>query len=237
MSGKKKSLENESPKTQMEEEIGKKEIENENEKDINGVTEGALHALGKMLPGLGDLVKGLEKSEAFQERLKSANAEVERQITKGTPLRTVQGSRPSIIPPKTTLKVSRSILGDDKEQESSFDGHTSFGSRSSQSQKKAQSTQRSASAQNPPNFPNCQNAQREVITDIFDEGDHLKVIAELPGIEEKDIAIDIRDKNLKISANVAGKKYYKELELPCTVKKEYQSSCKNGILQIVMEKA
>ena len=190
------------------------------EEEIKGITEGALHALGRMAPGFGDLIKGLEKSDAFQERIKAANAEMEKQIKKAPPLRKVEGSRASIIPPKTTLKVSRSILDDEEDTTPPHGGwrsHNTEGERSSPSN----------SAPQP---------QREVITDVFDEGDHIKIVAELPGVEEKDISIAVDGKHLGISAEVAGRKYHKELELPSQVETTYQSSCKNGILQIVAKK-
>jgi len=51
---------------EMEEEIRKLKDEQE-EDDAEGITQGALRGLGKIIPGFGELVKGLEKSEAFQE--------------------------------------------------------------------------------------------------------------------------------------------------------------------------
>jgi HSP20 family molecular chaperone IbpA len=202
MTDDKKELENEQPKPEKDE---KDKKDNE---EINGVTEGALHALGRLAPGFGDIVKGLEKSEAFQERIKEANAEIERQLKKAPPLRKVEGTRKSIIPPKTTLKVSRSILDEEptRRQQDSRDLHGG------------------------------QSPQRDVIADIFDEGEYVKVIAELPGVEEKDITVEIKDNYLMISAQAMGRKFSKQLELPDAVKKEWQSSYKNGILQIRFEK-
>jgi HSP20 family protein len=167
------------------------------EEEVRGVTEGALRGLGKIIPGLGELVKGLEKSEAFQERLKAADAEVERQLEKAPPLKRVVGTRKSIIPPKTTLKVSQTTLSEEAVVPLS---------------------------------------QREVVADIFDEGDYLKVIAELPGVDEKDIKVEVRDNLLILSAQATGRKYYKEVELPCLVKNELNLTYKNGILQISIEK-
>ena len=169
----------------------------EKEEEVSGVTEGALRGLGKIIPGFGELVKGLEKSEAFQERLKAADAEIEHQLEKASPLKKVEGTRGSIIPPKSTLKVSRTTL-------------------------------REESASQPP--------RREVIADVFDEGDYLKVIAELPGIDEKDIKARVKGNQLVISAQAAGRQYYKEIELPCLVKEELNLSYKNGILQVTMKK-
>ena len=181
---------------EMEEEIRKLKDEQE-EDDAEGITQGALRGLGKIIPGFGELVKGLEKSEAFQERLKAANAELERQLEKAPPLKRVEGTRRSIIPPKTTLKVSRTTL-------------------------------REEAAAPPP--------QREVVADIFDESDYLKVIAELPGVDEKDIKAEVRDNLLILSAQATGREYYKEIELPCLVKNELNLTYKNGILVVRIKK-
>jgi HSP20 family protein len=78
--------------------------------------------------------------------------------------------------------------------------------------------------------------QREVVVDIFDEGDYLKVIAEMPGVDEKDIKAEVKDNLLILSAQATGRKYYKEAELPCSVKNELNVTYKNGILQISVAK-
>ncbi|MEA3485999.1 MAG: Hsp20/alpha crystallin family protein [Candidatus Aerophobetes bacterium] len=78
--------------------------------------------------------------------------------------------------------------------------------------------------------------QKEVIVDIFNEGDYIKIIAELPGVEEKNIKTKVKGNLLTISAKGTFKKYYKELILPCLVKEKIDSIYKNGILQIKAEK-
>jgi len=181
---------------EMEEEIRKLKDE-QKDKDTEGVAQGALRGLGKVIPGFGELVKGLEKSEAFQERLKAADAELERQLEKAPPLKRVEGTRRSIIPAKTTLKATRSTL-------------------------------REEAAAPPP--------QREVVADIFDEGDYLKVIAELPGVDEKDIKAEVRDNLLILSAQATARAYYKEIELPCLVKNKLNLTYKNGILVVRIKK-
>jgi len=186
----------EKKKPESEDTIRKSEGDEKGD-EVSGVTEGALRGLGKIIPGLGELVKGLEKSEAFQERLKAADAEVERQLEKAPPLKRAEGTRRSIIPPKTTLKVSRT-------------------------------TPREEAAAQPP--------RREVTADIFDEGNCLKVIAEMPGADEKEIKAEVKDNLLILTAQATGQEYYKEIELPCSVKGELNLTYKNGILQITIEK-
>jgi HSP20 family protein len=74
---------------------------------------------------------------------------------------------------------------------------------------------------------------REPMVDIFEEPDHTLVIAEMPGISEKDIKIVLRDDLLEITATSVDKKYHKEVLLPRAYAREkMQISCNNGILEI-----
>ena len=78
---------------------------------------------------------------------------------------------------------------------------------------------------------------REPIVDIFDEDNHILVIAELPGVEESDIKIDIKGDILTLSAERGEKKYSKEVLLPSKVDETSPiSSYKNGILKIKLER-
>jgi HSP20 family protein len=74
---------------------------------------------------------------------------------------------------------------------------------------------------------------REPMVDIFEEDDCLLVLAELPGIAQQDIRIDLKDDVLTISAERGDKKYRKEVLLPRSVSKEkMQITCNNGVLEI-----
>jgi HSP20 family protein len=74
---------------------------------------------------------------------------------------------------------------------------------------------------------------REPMVDVFEEDDHLLVLAELPGIGKDDVRIDVKDDVLTISAERGDKKYRKEVLLPRSVSKEkIQVSCNNGVLEI-----
>ena len=78
--------------------------------------------------------------------------------------------------------------------------------------------------------------QREPLVDVFDEGNHLLIIAELPGVEEKDIEIQVRVDTLTLSAQSPGQRYLKEVALPCPVEGEAKTSYRNGILQVELTK-
>jgi len=78
---------------------------------------------------------------------------------------------------------------------------------------------------------------REPLVDVFDEDDVLLVIAELPGVEEKDIQIEAREGKIKLSTTTKRRKYAKELELPCPVDEStVESTYKNGVLEIRLRK-
>jgi len=78
---------------------------------------------------------------------------------------------------------------------------------------------------------------REPIVDIFEEGDYIRVMAELPGVKENEINLDIEENTLTISTETPARKYYKKVELPNPVKKDaVESSYRNGILEVKLRK-
>ncbi len=78
---------------------------------------------------------------------------------------------------------------------------------------------------------------REPMVDVFEEEDHLQVLAELPGIAKEDVRIDLKDDVLTIVAERGEKKYRKEVLLPCSVSRQkMQISCHNGVLEIKFRK-
>ena len=78
---------------------------------------------------------------------------------------------------------------------------------------------------------------REPIVDVFDEEERLLVIAELPGVEEKDIHLEVKDDILDLSTETGDRKYNREILLPSAVDAEsMESTYKNGILEIRLKK-
>lgn len=79
--------------------------------------------------------------------------------------------------------------------------------------------------------------EREPITDIFNEEQEIRVYAEMPGVSQEDIKLDLKGDILDISAQSGGRKYRKEVLLPAKVKAEtLVSSYKNGILEVKIGK-
>jgi HSP20 family protein len=74
---------------------------------------------------------------------------------------------------------------------------------------------------------------REPIVDVFEEPKEIHIIAEMPGIEEKDVNLEIKGDILNISAEGEDRKYQKEILLSRSVKSEDMTwTYKNGILDI-----
>jgi len=79
---------------------------------------------------------------------------------------------------------------------------------------------------------------REPMVDVFDEENRILVIAELPGVSEEEIKVDIEGDILKLTASNKDRRYAKEVLLPSKVKAEsVKISYKNGILEITLKKA
>lgn len=79
--------------------------------------------------------------------------------------------------------------------------------------------------------------EREPLTDVFDEKEEVRVYAEMPGVNEEDIKLDLKGDILDILAKSGDKKYHKEILLPVKVKSETLiSSYKNGILEVKIRK-
>ncbi len=74
---------------------------------------------------------------------------------------------------------------------------------------------------------------REPLTDLFEEEDHVLIVAEMPGIEKEDIKVEIRDDILSLSAQKGKKKYRKEVLLPGSFHNDkIEVSCRQGIVEI-----
>jgi HSP20 family protein len=77
---------------------------------------------------------------------------------------------------------------------------------------------------------------REPLTDIYDQGDHISIIAEMPGVSETAVELSVNGMALTIEATGrSGRRYQKDLVLPdnaqtAAMTKNYQ----NGILEITI---
>ena len=77
---------------------------------------------------------------------------------------------------------------------------------------------------------------REPFTDVSTEDGKVKVVAEVPGVEKKDICLECTGNTLTIKVENGDKRFYKELALPCetdpaTAKAVYN----NGLLEVTLD--
>jgi len=79
--------------------------------------------------------------------------------------------------------------------------------------------------------------RREPLVDLIEDDETVKVLAELPGVEKKDIRLRATDHDLTISVDNPMRKYYKELEFPVEVdERSAKSTYINGVLEILFRK-
>jgi HSP20 family protein len=77
---------------------------------------------------------------------------------------------------------------------------------------------------------------REPVVDVLEEGNQIRVIAELPGVSQGDIAYEIAGDVLTISTK-GSRSYHAEVLLPCPAQMEgMQSSYNNGVLELKLKK-
>ena len=79
-------------------------------------------------------------------------------------------------------------------------------------------------------------ASKEPPVDVFDEETHLRVLAELPGVAEKDIKVIMNEAQLVISTDTPTHKYYKEITLPCAPRGQVDKLYRNGVLELTLQK-
>jgi HSP20 family protein len=79
---------------------------------------------------------------------------------------------------------------------------------------------------------------REPLVDVFDEGSEVVVVAEVPGVQEKDIHTELTGDVLALSATGDKRKYQKEILLPAAVDQgAHQQSYQNGYLELRFKKS
>lgn len=74
---------------------------------------------------------------------------------------------------------------------------------------------------------------REPLVDMFSCRGKTLVVAELPGVDEKDIQISLSGKSLEIKVDKGERKYYRKIELPkAFTKSRMKKKYNNGVLEL-----
>ncbi|MFW6117356.1 MAG: Hsp20/alpha crystallin family protein [Thermoproteota archaeon] len=79
--------------------------------------------------------------------------------------------------------------------------------------------------------------QREPLIDIMEADGELEIVAELPGVEKKDIQLRGTEDSLTVSVDTPERKYHKKVELPTKIDlKQAKSTYNDGVLTITIPK-
>ncbi|MCJ7699633.1 Hsp20/alpha crystallin family protein [Candidatus Bathyarchaeota archaeon] len=79
--------------------------------------------------------------------------------------------------------------------------------------------------------------EREPLVDIVETDGEVQVVAELPGVEKKDIKLTSTEEELTISVDAPEHKYFKKIVFPAKVRvKEAKTQYKNGVLEVTLPK-
>ena len=196
-----------------------------------GVAEGVVADLGRMIPGLQTLIDAASQMPEFRRRLASIDEEIKRKF-KEEPLRRVSGevargvgSRRMGIPPG----VRRGRLGPPV---SARTGKVWSSSKPRVSEPRALATGRSG----PPTVHISPQTPDQLPIDVFDEGDKLVVLAEYAGLKRRDIAVSLEGAALVIAIDRPQGKSVQRVELPCEVTGQPNVSLAKGILKIQVRK-
>lgn len=73
--------------------------------------------------------------------------------------------------------------------------------------------------------------------DVFDEGDRIFVVADIGGVREEDIVVDVTKDRLALSAGGYEERFREEIALPAEVNPDTLTrSYTNGVLAVSLEK-
>lgn len=77
---------------------------------------------------------------------------------------------------------------------------------------------------------------REVAIDVFDEGDEVVAVAELPGLSEAEIAVTVDGRELMIDGFKPGRRFSGSVMLPSEVMAGWVVTTRNGLVEIRFRK-
>jgi HSP20 family protein len=76
----------------------------------------------------------------------------------------------------------------------------------------------------------------EPLVDVIEESDHVLVLAEMQGVADEDIQLELNGDILTLHAEKGSKKYHKEIVLPRSFdSRALERTCRNGILELKLK--
>jgi len=86
-------------------------------------------------------------------------------------------------------------------------------------------------------FAGFEGAGSNTHVDVLDEGETVRVVADLPGVEKDDIRVAVSGDSLKIQASGDEREYDERVSLPAEVDDDTgEATYNNGVLEIAFEK-
>ena len=76
--------------------------------------------------------------------------------------------------------------------------------------------------------------ERNIPVDIFEKEKKMRVIAELPNVNEEDVRLDLNESTLIISANRGNRSYHKRVKLPRAYENIIGKIYNSGILEVTL---
>jgi len=193
-----------------------------------GLAEGIAAALGRLVPGLGGLIKSASQMPEFQQRLAAIDEEVKRKF-KEQPL-----DRASL---GIAGNVSRRQMGIPPSVRRGRPGR-SASTGPGEGQPHGKDGRRGKYRQpRPPKVHISPETPAQLPVDVFDEGSRIVVLAEAPGLNLEDISVSLEGTVLLISIEAPHRRGVQRIELPCEVVGQPEMSLANGILSIQVRKA
>ena len=199
----------------------------------DGLAEGVVTALGKLVPGLGRLIETASQMPEFRQRLAAIDEEVKRKF-KEQPL-----DRASL---GIAGNISRRQMGIPPSVRRGRPGRSASTGAGEAFSKKPLGKDGRRGKYRQPRPPFVQKVHispetpAQLPADVFDEGSKIVVLAEAPGLNLEDITVSLEGTVLLISVEAAHRKGLQRIELPCEVVGQPEMSLANGILNIHIRK-
>lgn len=90
---------------------------------------------------------------------------------------------------------------------------------------------------NTPKANKQKSGEREPLVDVINGEKEVTIIAEIPGVHEKEVKTSFQEGKVIIDVKDPERKYYKEIALPKGVEQKIsKKSLNNGILELVLRK-
>lgn len=76
----------------------------------------------------------------------------------------------------------------------------------------------------------------DLFADVIEEKDKVRVIIALPGVKTEDVTVRAQGNWLDIDVDNERSKFSRRIDLPCPVRPDTTAVCKNGVLEITMDR-